>query len=123
MTYKINVYKLWWDSNEDLYVGSTKSKLCYRAAQHRNCANNGKMTNVYVGIRKNGIGTMKYGLLESYEVSSRDEQLKYEREWQDKLKPSLNMYRALVTKKEKAIKLRECERKYTKNNTEKILAK
>ncbi len=92
--YKINVYKLWWaDNDRDLYVGSTKRKLCVRMASHRSLCRSGRQYKLYNAIRTNGYD-FNYVLIESYEVSCRDEQVKWEQRHIDLLKPNLNDRRA-----------------------------
>ena len=96
MTYKIQVYEIIWQENDDTYVGSTKSKLSLRMAQHRSKAKCGSKERLYDAMRKYKDLELKYVLLEHYVVSSWDEQLKRERQWQDEKKPSLNMKRPIL---------------------------
>ncbi len=94
--YSINVYKIWWEGKEDLYVGSTKRGLAARMTRHRGTCRSGKQYKLYEVMRVNGY-CFRYVLLESYEINNRDQQLKYEQKWIDKLQPNLNMYRAFNT--------------------------
>ena len=97
MTHKINVYKIFWGGNKDTYVGSTKSKLSQRMGQHRSKAGNKIfVAQIYDAIRACPY-KFSYVLLESYQVTCKDEQLKWEQHWIDKLEPNLNKIKAHVT--------------------------
>ena len=92
--YKISCYKIWWDNGiNDLYVGSTKQVLSMRMAGHRRKTKSGGSYNIYNAIRTNGYD-FNYVLLQSYEVSCKDEQLKWEQKWIDEIHPNLNKNRA-----------------------------
>ena len=91
--YRINIYKIWWQGKDDLYVGSTKQKLSMRMAKHRSNCKSGIQFNLYEIMRINGYD-FEYVLLQSYEVSCKDEQLKHEQHFIDLLHPNLNNRRA-----------------------------
>ena len=94
--YKINVYKIWWQEKDGVYVGSTKQSLSKRMAKHRITCRSGKRFKIYEAMRTNGYD-FRYILLDSYEVSCKDEQLKYEQRHIDLLQPNLNDRRAYNT--------------------------
>ncbi len=97
--YTISCYKLWWQENDrDLYVGSTKQALSMRMAGHRQLCKTGMQIKLYEAMRINGLD-FHYVLLESYEINSRDQQMKWEQHWIDKLSPNLNQIRAYCTVK------------------------
>lgn len=104
--YKINVYEMSWNENNDTYIGSTKSRLSMRIAQHRGRAKHGGKERLYDAMRKYKDLELKYVLLEHYLVSSWDEQLKRERQWQDKKKPTLNMRIAYLHQEERFEKIK-----------------
>lgn len=90
--YLIKCYKIFWDGSKDIYVGSTKVNISSRVACHRTSYNRGEKMNLTIAMKKNGIDKMKYVMLESYMVNCRDEQMKHEQHWQDKI-GTLNMIR------------------------------
>ncbi len=93
-TYKIKVYKIYWNDCDDLYVGSTKDSLSNRIAQHRKeCKSGKRKTKIYESMRKNNMNELRYCMIESYEVHDKDEQLKWEQYHASELQPNLNMYR------------------------------
>ncbi len=108
MSYKINVYKIWWDGKDDLYVGSTRQRLCTRMTEHRRNCKKGIQYKIYGAMRINGY-RFSYVLLESYEVSCKDEQLKYEQRHLDLLHPNLNKNRAYNTP-EDSKRMQKCYR-------------
>lgn len=95
-TYKINIYKIWWDDKDDFYVGSTKQRLSVRMAGHRSMGkkNNNKQK-LYNKMNEKGYGfNFNYVLIDSKQVTNVDEKIKLEQEYIDKLKPNLNSGRA-----------------------------
>ncbi len=94
--YNIHVYKIWWDNKDDLYVGCTKQSLSIRMAGHRKMCKGGTQYRLYNAMRVNGLD-FRYVLLQSYEVSSRDEKRKWEQHHIDLLNPNLNKIRAYNT--------------------------
>ncbi len=98
--YRIKCYKIFWDEYpKDVYVGSTRTSLSSRIAQHRNDSRRpfSEQNPVMKIMKKNGIDKMKYVLLESYMVNCRDEQLKYEHEWRNKVGTVNQIYRIVKT--------------------------
>ena len=130
------------DTNiKDIYVGSTCNfrQRKYKHNMRTNQKDNQKYNNTYVYrfIRDNG-GWNNWSMiqLEEVECKNKREKEKYEREWYDKLKPTLNQILPYITaeeKKENHIKyskiryqnnketIKEKVRKYKENNKEKIL--
>ncbi len=101
----IKIYKIFWnDAPMDIYIGSTKVNLSKRIAQHRSVYKSslagGFTTSLLKAITKNHLNKMQYVLLESYMVFCRDEQLKYEQQWYDKI-GTLNDVRCYTDKKNK----------------------
>jgi hypothetical protein len=96
--YEIKCYKIWWeDTPEDFYIGSTAYDALYKRMKcHRKDAKAGKTAKIQQTIREKGYD-FKYGLIASCMVSCKDEQRLFEQQWIDKLKPSLNSYRAHTT--------------------------
>ncbi len=116
MTHKINVYKIFWGGvNEDKYVGSTKSNLSQRMGQHRSCAGNIKNVSLLYDAIRSCIYKFSYVLLESYQVTCKDEQLKWEQHWIGKLDPNLNKIKAYATPEQHV----ERNKKYTKERANK----
>ncbi len=92
--YKINVYRIWWDEGKDLYVGSTKRKLSARMASHRRSCRTGRTDySLFNFIKENGYD-FNYGLIKSYMVTCRDEQMMWEQYHLGLLKPNINKNRA-----------------------------
>ena len=96
--YRINVYKIYWEDCDDIYVGSTRVKLSSRMIQHRNACKQNKMQKINIAIREKGIYDFRYILLGSYTVFCRNEQMKWEQHHIDILKPNLNVYRSYRSK-------------------------
>ena len=122
MTYKIQVYKIFWGGNKNEYVGSTKSKLSQRMGQHRSCAiNKGSDTLIYEAIRACPY-KFSYVLLESYEVVSRDEQNKWEQHWIDKLEPNLNKNKAHITAEQEVERNKNYAKKYNEKHKKNVVS-
>lgn len=104
MTYKINVYKLWWNDNDDMYVGSTKERLSKRMSGHRaSCKRIGDGgCFLYKKMKENGTD-FKYVLLESADVSNTDEKHLLEQKHIDLLHPNLNSNRAHTSKEDERL--------------------
>ncbi len=100
------IYKIISPHTDKIYVGSTcKERLCQRLAGHKSNYkhwlkdnNNGYMTS-YVLFE---LGDVEIILLENINCMTKDELLKKEREWTEKLKDSIvNKYKPMTTKEEK----------------------
>ncbi len=116
--YRINVYRIWWEGKDDLYVGSTKQKLSTRMVKHRGDCMCKKNRLLYTAMRVNGLD-FSYVLLESYIVSCRDDQMKWEQKWIDKIQPNLNKIRAYNTSED----TKRMWKNYYENNKEGVLKK
>jgi hypothetical protein len=94
------IYKLVNNVDDEIYVGSTCLPLYKRLSNHRYDAKKEKMKNTYKHLNNIGWESVKIILIENYPCDSKDELLARERYWYDKLKPSINRQRPLVTKEE-----------------------
>ena len=94
--YKIKVYKIWYeDCPEEFYIGSTKKKqLAERMSDHRQECRRGTTTKLYNLMREKGVNSFLYAQIGWSNVSDKDGQRQIEQTYIDKLKPTLNMYRA-----------------------------
>lgn len=116
--YEIHAYKIWWDGKDGVYVGSTKGKLSRRMGDHRAKCRKGRPYKLYKVMAENGINDFQYILLGSRIVERKDQQLQFEQEWIDKIKPNLNLQRAYCTEEDNKNTLK----KYREINKEKIAA-
>jgi hypothetical protein len=106
--YKIRVYKIVNDIDDKIYVGSTKEKLSKRFGQHKSDYTKNKIKPRQISKKasfalfdKCGIEICHIVLIVEYMVTSREEQLKYERKHFDELKLHIvNRIRPYVTKEE-----------------------
>lgn len=99
MSYEVRAYKIFWDDCDDTYVGATKATLAKRMAGHRiYCRKQvGEIPyELYRVMAEKGDRNFKYVLVATRMVSNSDEKRRFEQEWIDKLKPSLNMFRAHI---------------------------
>jgi len=121
------IYKLCCkDANiTEIYIGSTVNKY-RRKSNHKSTCNNPNSISynlyVYQFIRENG-GFENWDLviLEEYSAQNKGELVWKEREWIERLKPSLNsMKRPVVTAEENSEQNRESRRKYYEENLEKF---
>lgn len=96
--YSIKIYKIWYeDTPEECYIGSTReSRLSSRMGYHRSeCKRKSKSkSNLYKLMLEKGVDNFKYVQIASHLVNNRDEQLQFEQQYIDELKPSINMCRA-----------------------------
>ena len=102
--YEIKVYKIWYeDEPDEFYIGSTKyDRLSRRMDNHRCTCRFGKEeSRLYETMREKGINNFKYIQIASYMVYNSDERRMFEQKWIDKLKPSLNRYKAYSTKEDR----------------------
>jgi hypothetical protein len=123
------IYKLCCkDANiTEIYIGSTINKNRRKCQHKKECNNqNRKGYNFYVYqfIRDNGgFGNWDLVILEEYPAENKNELVWKEREWIEKLKPSLNsMNRPVITTEEKKEKISQIQKKYRQNNLEKYCA-
>ena len=121
MSYKINIYKIYWDDNDDIYIGSTKTSLENRIKYHRYLCRKGRTCKINLAINKYGIDNFKYDIIKTYDVTNNTDKLKLEQKHMDILKPNLNMYRAYNTDEDTKRTISINKAKYYINNREKIL--
>ena len=85
------IYKIVNTKTTDIYVGSTTQEIKNRFKTHRSNARMGKTEDLYECIRKNGVEHFSIELLEEFELNSKADLGVKEREYYEKLNPSLNM--------------------------------
>ena len=111
--YPINVYKIWYaDAPEDVYVGSTKERLCKRMSAHRTDSRRGKPARIYQVMREKGDTNFQHCLLGTCMVRNKDEQRLYEQTWIDRLNPTLNSIRAYISEEHKKENHKEHNKEY-----------
>lgn len=125
--FKGSVYKIIADNDETqvVYIGSTKDELSRRMSYHRSgykAYKDGKKTNFtssFILFDEFGIENCKIILLESYDVSSKDELKSKEQMWIDKI-PNCNKYKAFRTEEQKKEYTQKYDKQYRIDNREKI---
>ncbi|MDR3558124.1 MAG: GIY-YIG nuclease family protein [Candidatus Pacebacteria bacterium] len=106
------------DINEDTYIGSTcQSLLCNRMSSHRVMSRSSN-SKLYVVMRTVGIEHFKISLIEKYPCKSTSELRAREQYYIDKLKPSLNVFSAVLNKTQRKI----TQQRYNEKNKENIKA-
>ena len=83
--YTAKVYKVCNTQDNEIYIGSTKQRLNQRFSGHRGSAYRNSQLKVHKHMRDLGVEKFYILELDSKLVSSRLEQVKLEREWQDGL--------------------------------------
>ena len=84
------VYRIDWEDG-DFYVGSTKNpRLSTRIAYHRGSCKHGSTSKFYNKMRECGLHSFQYVILGSKIINNYEEQRKYEQEFINDLRPSLN---------------------------------
>lgn len=123
-----SVYKIIADNDETqiAYIGSTLEKqLSRRMSYHRSDYTAFKegtkthFTSSFILFDEFGIQNCKIVLLQSYEVSSKDELRAREQEWIDKI-PNCNKNKAFRTEEQKKEYQRNYDKQYAIDNHEKI---
>ena len=113
------IYKIVCNITGEVYVGSTcMPTLAKRLADHRSDLkrfNDGKMNNIVSSFKIIERGNYYIDLLESYPCSSRDELLKKEREYFDKIE-CVNKYRPYITREEHREQALKNNREYQQDN-------
>ena len=113
---KCKIYKLVLkgsDECDDMYIGSTIRSLAERMVVHRLDARRGRDTNVYKWMRDVGVENVQIVLLEEYrDCQNFEQQRQREREWIEKLKPSLNTVLPYRSLEERLSYNREYSRKH-----------
>ena len=114
----------------EIYIGSTLNQYRRKCEHKRKCENkrkcndpNNKIYNfpVYQFIRDNGgFDNWDLIILEEYPAKNKNDLLWKEREWIEKLKPTLNSQRPIITTEELRGLKRENQKNYYENNKEKV---
>lgn len=134
------IYKMVNNETNDFYVGSTTKKyLAHRkSGHHQDSKQEVRKSPLMQAIRTYGITTFSIILIEKYPCQDKDELCAREQYWIDQLKPTYNVFKALLTDEEckqyraqydkeyKAThkdKIREIQRKTREKNKEKRNAK
>jgi len=108
----------------DEYVGSTCNKYKRKQNHKFNCNNeNSKGYNipVYQFMRENGgFENWNMIILEEYSCESKVQLCQREREWFEKLRPTLNIYRPIITEEENNERIEEYEKHYYEENREEL---
>ena len=90
------IYKLVNNSDEEVYVGSTTSRLSARKCWHRGDAAKYPERRVYAHLNEVGWDSVSIILVEEFPCANEDQLRQRERHWYDEMKPSLNMIRPWV---------------------------
>ena len=88
---KAQIYKISNTKTVDIYIGSTIQTLKLRFKAHRSNAKLNKNGKLYDCIRENGIECFNIELLEEFDYTIKQDSGIKEKEYYEKLKPSLNM--------------------------------
>ena len=106
--YKAKIYKIVNDIDDRIYIGSTKQPLYKRMCEHRTYFKQGiKDCESYSLFDRYGIENCHIYLIEEIEVHTREEQLKTEREWYDRLvNVIVNKRKPFATKEERVERVR-----------------
>lgn len=124
------IYKLVNDLNDKIYIGcSNYAYLSTRMNSHRqSCKDTSGRRNskLYNYMREVGVDHFKIEVIETYRCETKKELCEREQYWIEKLKPELNMFRAIAdpdyekTKRDPE-KRKEQKKQYYDKNKEKIL--
>jgi len=123
------IYKLISPHTDLIYVGSTcKERLCQRLASHRMDYKRWlKYSDKYsytTSFKLFDLGDVEIILLESINCMTKDELLKKEREWIEKLKDNIvNKQRPITTKEEHKEEKKQYDKVYREENKEKLKEK
>jgi Uri superfamily endonuclease len=88
---KGRIYKIVNTKTTDIYIGSTTQEIKNRFKTHRSNSKTGKTEDLYECMRKYGVEHFSIELLEEFELNSKADLGVKEREYYEKLNPSLNM--------------------------------
>lgn len=95
---KARIYKISNTKTDDIYVGSTIQTIKNRFKSHKSNAKLNKNGKLYDLIRKNGIECFKIEILEEFDYTIKQDVGIKEKEYYERLKPSLNMVAPNVVK-------------------------
>ena len=85
------IFKIVCNKTSDFYIGSTTRKIKTIFIAHKSNAKLNKSNRLYDHMRENGIENFRIEVIEEFEITSKDEIGKKEKEYYMKLKPTLNM--------------------------------
>ena len=109
----------------DIYIGSTtnKTKRKYQHKENSNGQNNSKYNYpVYQFIREHGqFDNWDLIVLEEYPCENKTQLLMKEREWIERLIPTLNSHKPFTTKEEKKEQKKKSDEKHYKKNSSEII--
>ncbi len=109
------IYKLVNSVDDKIYIGGTVTKyLSKRKGAHKMSSAKYPNRKVYKHLNQIGWGNVSIKLIEKYPCACKNELLKRERYWTDRLKSELNMIKAIRTIDEK----RNYQQLYRTNNKE-----
>ena len=109
------IYKLCNTLNTEIYVGCTKTTLGARLAVHKCDAGRHKDSKLYRNMNRIGLDLHFMTVLEEIKCDSDESARAVEQSWIDRLKPSLNTYKAHT-----GMSVKEYYGAYRKNNRTKI---
>jgi len=111
--YKIQI------NEENIYVGSTRQKLCHRQNNHNNSLKKYPERKLYKKCIENNIDSIKCIWIADCEYNSIEELRMIEEDYRKALNGNLNMKKCYVSEEEK----KEYSKKYHKENKDKISEK
>ena len=116
--YEINI-------GDKKYVGSTKmTYLCERQQKHnQELRENIKQTPLFEECRKQNISKIICDLIETVEVEDTKQLRSIEQSYIDKLKPELNLFKAIRTEEDERIDNNKRVKEYYNRNQEKVKSK
>jgi group I intron endonuclease len=113
---KSKIYKIINDVNDEIYVGSTIRSLCRRMESHRRDHTDEKRrpnSKLFKLMREIGTKQFKIILIENYACQNKEELRAREQYYIDLLKPSLNVYHAVLDVEARKEKHKVYRKKYT----------
>jgi group I intron endonuclease len=119
------IYKMTNDLNDQVYIGSTCQPLWKRKDQHhQDTKRKGEVSNrkLIKLILELGYKHFKAVLIETHPCNSKEELLAREDYWIKELKPSLNIYNAILNVEKQKETKQKCGKEYRDQNKEKITA-
>ena len=114
------IYKLVNSVEDAIYIGSTCNMLSKRLSAHKSNAKKHPFQLVYNHLNNIGWDNVQIILIDYAKCNNREELLKIEREYIDRLKPQLNYSRPCITDEERKELFTRSSRQWRSNNTEKV---
>ena len=112
------IYKI--EFEDELYVGSTTSRLKQRETEHKYQLKKHNNAKLYTMLNEHNVSTVKCILLERIECQNREQLYVLEQKYIDELKPTLNQNRVRTNSKEYAKKYNPI---YYENNKKRLATK